>query len=470
MNADQQTENLRMLAVVLGIADDEAASLLQASIQVTWLPADQAGAWLGEFTIALLERTFISVGTPSVPEQQAHYELLINSATPLVGNACVLHAVISQRDFHCGLGMACGESPVQAGPVPRVLTLLCACFASAQLAHYTLALPAGRVTDEGVYIDFARWPGVSTQLWERCANLGVFHLAGAGAVGNSFLYALRLLSVQGTLNIVDPKLVTGGIVNRCLWFEDGDIDESKAENLARKVQAALPQMVVKGFKGTIQQFRQGLNGEYGCLIVGVDSRRARRQLQEEMPFEVFDASTTGIEEVVFHHNQQLSGRACLGCIYRETEGEHSFAEHVAQSLNVSLAEVSQGYISPAAAARIVERYPQLDAVHIVGLAFDSLFKSLCATQQLTTAEQKQVLAPFAFVSQLAGTVQAIEFFLRRLDPARGELFNYWRVNPWRGVFNDLQQMRDALPNCQVCASPSYQTLAHELWISKVCTR
>lgn len=110
-----------------------------------------------------------------------------------------------------------------------------------------------------------------------------------------------------------------------------------------------------------------------------------------------------------------------------------------------------------------ELVDELNNLRLESLAFDSLFKSLCATAQLVTAEQKQVLAPFAFVSQLAGTVQAIELFLRRLDPARAKQFNYWRVNPWRGIFADLQQMRLASPDCQVCTDSNYQLIANDLW-------
>lgn len=464
MNADQKTENLRMLASIVGITDDEASGLLNANLQVTWLPSDQAGAWLGEFTVALLERTFSSVGTPDSPRLDAGHELLINGATPLAKDATLLCAVLNGGGFRCCKGFASATlHPACDAPPPRILALLCACFAAAQIANFSLKLPTGRVAATGIDIDFSKWPGVPPEVWLHCAELGGCHLAGAGAVGNALLYAIQFLPVQGHITVIDPKKVTGGIINRCLWFDDADIGQSKAKVLALKARQAFPRVDFVPFEGTVQQMRATLKGEFDCILVGVDSRATRRQIQEEMPLEVFDASTTGIEEAVFHHNQQLSGCACLGCIYRETEQERSFALHVARSLGVTPADIAEGYISSAAAEKIVQRYPKLQADGIIGLAFDSLFKSLCATAQLVTAEQKQVLAPFAFVSQLAGTVQAIELFLRRLDPARAKQFNYWRVNPWRGIFADLQQMRLASPDCQVCTDSNYQLIANDLW-------
>lgn len=464
MNADQKTENLRMLASLVGITDEEASGLLNANLQVTWQPGDQAGAWLGEFTVTLLERTFSSVGKPDSPQLEASHELLINGATPRAKDATLLYAALSDAGFRCGKSFA-GHvlHPVIDAPPPRILALLCACFTAAQVANFALKLPIGRVAGAGIDIDFSKWPGVPPEIWLHTAELGACHLAGAGAVGNALLYAIQFLPVRGQITIMDPKKVAGGIINRCLWFDDADINQCKAKVLALKASQALPNVSFSAFEGTVQQMRSVLKGEFDCILVGVDSRATRRQIQEEMPREVFDASTTGIEETVFHHNQQLSGCACLGCIYRETEQERSFALHVAQSLGVTSADLADGYISFAAANKIVQRYPKLQADSIIGLAFDSLFKSLCATAQLVTAEQKQVLAPFAFVCQLAGTVQAIELFLRRLNPERAKQFNYWRVNPWRGIFTDLQQMRLASPDCQVCTDSNYQLIADELW-------
>lgn len=100
---------------------------------------------------------------------------------------------------------------------------------------------------------------------------------------------------------------------------------------------------------------------------------------------------------------------------------------------------------------------------ILGKAYDSLFRELCATDKLMTPEQKQVLAPFAFVSQLAGTVLAIELFLRRLQRGRSGNFNYWRVSPWRGIFTDLQQTKAQESGCEVCARSDYKWLAQEIW-------
>lgn len=53
--------------------------------------------------------------------------------------------------------------------------------------------------------------------------------------------------------------------------------------------------------------KQGGGAWLKRLIVGVDSPRARRNLQTEVPGEVYDASTTGISEVVVHFSPTAGG-------------------------------------------------------------------------------------------------------------------------------------------------------------------
>lgn len=461
MNTAQQHENLRTLASILGIRDEEAAPLLAAKIQITWNVLDPAGAALGEFTATMLARTFTVVGTPDQPVPDASYELVVNNARHISAEAVPLYAGIDEHGF------CCGRTPGAYGrilsPTPRILALLSACFAAAQVANYALNLPQGRVVESGVELDFAQWPGVPTATWQRDTGLGSCQLAGAGAVGNALVFALQFLPVLGDIAVIDPKNVTGGIINRCLWFDSNDIGRSKARTLSGKANLAFRHVTFTPYETTVHKARRQLGREFNCILVGVDSRLARRQLQAEIPFEVFDASTTGVEEVVFHHNAQFTGHACLACVYAETDAERNYGSHVAETLNVTPEDLAHGYISPDAARRIVERYPQLTATTIIGLAFDTLFKALCATQELVTAEQKQVLAPFAFVSQLAGTVLAIELFLRRQGAARPDAFNYWRINPWRGITVALQQFRPARSDCSVCSDDRYSLVAHGLW-------
>ena len=460
MNEDQALENARTVASLLELEDEQAAEKLESPIQITWDTSDDSAARLGAFVVRLLARTFLEIGNYSCPRANASVELLINGAARLGSAETTLHCQIDAASFSCG---PLPSTPRDVGStVPDVLCLVAACFASAQVTHYVLQLPSGRVSPQGVHHNFATWPGVPLDVWETEVDLGELQFAGGGAVGNAVLFAQQFLPVRGQGVMIDPKRVVPGILNRCLWFDTADLDKDKATALVYKLEEAKSRIVLRPLCRTVSQAR-GEVPNFDCLVVGVDSRRSRRNLQGELPLEVFDASTTGVDEVVFHHNRLFTGGACLACIYKEMQAEKAFAEHVAELLNVTAAEVAEEFISRAAAAKICERYPDVKPDGIAGKAYTTIFRQQCATGSLVTPEQKQVLAPFAFVSQLAGTILAIEMFLRRIDPQRGRVFNYWRVNPWRGILIDLQDYRMPDLNCTVCSKQDYQDAARLAW-------
>ena len=136
--------------------------------------------------------------------------------------------------------------------------------------------------------------------------------------------------------------------------------------------------------------------------------------------------------------------------------------HVAETLGVSLEEVRQGYVSDEAAAKICLKYRQLVPGDLSGLAYDSLFKQLCAEGELHTTADRQVLAPFSFVSVLAGTYLALEL-LRRVYTKRPEQpFNYWRISPWAAPAR-YRTMRPTNPKCSFCGDSILREVVRNLW-------
>lgn len=461
MNKDQELQNAKTLASLLAVAEDAACELLRATVQVTWPADDAAAAELGWFVYAMVRRTISQVGTPTQPCAEAAWELLVNGAAPMCRHARTLHAAITAHGF--SITPADAPPPADGARPPRILCLYSACFAAAQLCHHALGMKTERVSAAGLRVDFREWPGVEAGAWDSEVEIGTVQVAGGGAVGNSFLYALQYLPVRGAAFLIDPKPVNGGILNRCMWFDEGDTDKAKVLVLAEKATKAFPNIEFTPLVKTVKEARGDVGGDFNCLVVGVDSRLARRNLQDEVPLEVFDASTTTVEEVVFHHSRQFDGHACMACVYFETAEERTFTEHVAEMLNVTVEDVQRSYVDDIAAEKIVARYPQLSRADVLGKAYDSLFKEMCATEQLKTPEEKQVLAPFAFVSQLAGTIMSIELFLRRRDPARAAGFNYWRASPWRSPVTELQSLKPRRPGCPVCSREDYADLASGVW-------
>ena len=175
------------------------------------------------------------------------------------------------------------------------------------------------------------------------------------------------------------KDVGGGNPNRCLYFDDSDVGQPKAEVLARNAQADFQRITLVPHKEDFHSY-VARNGPQATAIVTVDSRRVRRSIQAEVPGRVFDASTTDIRAVVVHSHQQPTVDACLSCIYRHVPDENARERAIAEGLGIELEMVKQNLISAAAAARIAATIEGVSASVIEGMAYDSLFKQLCGEQ------------------------------------------------------------------------------------------
>ena len=225
-------------------------------------------------------------------------------------------------------------------------------------------------------------------------------LVGAGAVANGFLRAARHMTIRGELTVADPKLVGKGNPNRCLYFDDRDVDHAKADRLCANAQKDFAGLKLVPKLMTFAQIVRE-RGRVRRAITTADSRRARRSVQKDLPLEALDASTTDVSEVIVHSHRQPIYYACLCCIYKHIPDEDARARDIASGLGIDLEDVTSGQlIGEVVAGKIAARHPALNAATLVGMAFDSLFKQLCAENALLSPTGAQVFAPFACVSNL----------------------------------------------------------------------
>ncbi len=215
-------------------------------------------------------------------------------------------------------------------------------------------------------------------------------LIGAGAVGNAFLrrcvtstpgYAANRRSQGRRRRQPEPVPL----------FHRGRRRAPQAEALANNAEADFPEVALTHHDGDFHEYVKQ-NGPQRTAIVTVDSRRVRRAIQAEVPDECSTASTTDIRAVVVHSHRQPTEEACLSCIYRHvltsTHGKGPLPMARDQSGNGQ-----ESLISADAAALIAAANARIQPAAIEGMAYDSLFKQLCAEQALKSAEGKQVFAP-----------------------------------------------------------------------------
>jgi ThiF family protein len=471
LNGAAKRENARTLANALGITPDAASTVLDACVAVTANADDIMACNIANDVVTLLSRT-VSHVTPNILDEVASdevsldrvaVEVVFGAASAKTGSP-VVRVCISPQALTIERATPGNDVPREpCAIVPRLLGRLAACYVSSAAAHSVIAATRLAEMPNPFELYFSELGVTFEQLTARI-DLGHAYLAGAGAIGNAFLWAAEHVDLCGTLDIADDDFVSDGNLNRQILFEPDDIGLPKVERLVARASARTPNLTLRARPKRLQNLEERNDGPWlKRLIVAVDSRRARRKLQSELPGEVFDASTTDIREVVVHHNKQPATAACMACIYAPNHAEYTRERHIAEALGVGVDAVRSERISPQDAEQIVLRYPKLSSDVIVGLAYDSLFKQLCGEGQLQTAGGEGVLAPFAFVSCLAGTLLVIEV-IRRLTPDTAVADdNYWRVSAWHPPLSRSRIRRQRELQCEVCGDEVRSEVIRELW-------
>jgi len=452
---DKRTENALTIAAMLGLEPDEALVLLRKSIEVV-NPKNSRSAGLPERTFALLSRTFDDVRFVESPTGCA--DLVVCWGTS-AGSATALVVTSNGLELRIGPNLA-GDFTASAFSVGQQ-TIGASFVAGAAIRKLLPDISDNLEWPMAVALGpFAMPPAEGANL----IDIGHTYLIGAGAVGNGFVWSLEHDRLTGDLTIMDKDVVKEGNLQRNILNSEGDLNEFKVKPLARYLQTSQPHLRVHPKpERTETAFKASSNAlRIERLISAVDSPRARRALQTWLPREIFDASTSGIQEVIFHHNAHPLDYACLECVYPFSKDERAHERHVAEALGVPIEALSEGIISDRRSELIAGRYPDYPRDQIVGEAYDSLFKTLCGAGKLPVSEGQRVLAPLAFVSVLAGAVLAVQF-QRRLSIDAAPNFNFWRLSPWWPPRVSLQRQLPKNQACRFCSDPINANAMKEFW-------
>jgi hypothetical protein len=457
LNPDARRENIRALSLAAGISEEEAATRLEQEVLVTFDSEDGAAALLAAELIPILSRT-LSISISGVSSGQSFaVELVIGQAGERTPGPHVFALLLAG---HCIISR---QRIGGHGPLPhRLNATIAACYVAGAVIARAVGDGLSGMPPEELTVPFNAFIGADIDLLAP-VYIDEAYLAGAGAIGNGFVWAARHVDLRGCLNVVDDDVVSAGNLQRQVWFDAEDINKAKAGRLCLKAQPFMPQCLLMPAVCRLQEHPARADGPWlRRLIVAVDSRRARRHLENELPCEVFDASTTGSQEIVLHYNRQPTELACLGCIYPYDEAELTHEQAVAGHLGVDVEAVRRERISATIAHRICAAHPQLDPLAIEGLAFDTLYKQLCSTGKLRSISGKEVVAPFAFVSVLAGASLLLEI-VRRQPGVRAGTSNDWRVNPWHPPVPEMRQRRRRRDNCECCGRPEMRRMNAMFW-------
>ena len=353
----------------------------------------------------------------------------------------------------------CASSCVNdTADVPGLLIKVAACYFAGQAISRAVA-PQYAFTDADFIVSAARL-GTTNEDLEQKLNLDEAVLVGGGGVANGVLWALEAVDAHGNMAVVDPKNVSESNLNRCLYFDKADVGKAKVSILAKKYQHQ--HLTLSPFVGTFSELTKQ-RVRVRRAITTTDSRAARRAIRNELPLEIIDASTTGATEVVTFLEKQPGDSACLACIYIHIAQETEREKHIADALGLEVEEVKRQFIDARLAAKLSRIHPSLKAEDIEGMAMDSLFRQLCGTGGLLDAKLEQVLAPLAFVSNLAGALLAIELLRADAGGVRRYGSNYLNLSPWTPPFARARRLKGKQPACLFCHGKHTEELMSMLW-------
>jgi len=453
MSITASQENERTLAQLMGISESDAATRLQQRVAITH--GGNVGGLFAEELAEQLGRTIDVV----IDDSDCDLEVVID-ASPL--RQAEKRVFVNLNDEYISVSKENARSDREPANIHGLHIVIGACYAAGVvLSELIEGLEISPRTDAFVVRFDAL--GVSRALLERKIKLNDTALIGAGAIGNGFLRAARHLNISGQLSIIDPKAVGSGNPNRCLYFNDGDVGKPKAVVLRDRAQPDFLELEIESVVNNFAAFVKS-KGRVKRVIVAADSRRVRRSIQKDLPIEVLDASTTEAREIIVHSHRQPNAGACLACIYRHIPDEFSRERDIASGLGIDLSEVTSGNLIDARVAEQISRkHPQIDSSSIVGTAYDSLFKQLCSEQALLSSTGAQVFAPFAFVSNLAGALLALE--LVRFNSGMGYTkdANYFFLSPWAPPNSRLRTYRAREANCEFCGRPEVEQTLAAVW-------
>lgn len=216
------------------------------------------------------------------------------------------------RDVPVGSGSS--DNPLGAGAA--------ACVAAANVFRSIFAGElGGDLTDTQLHFSLldmrtvgagSRNPDVGT------LELPDLHLAGAGAIGHGFLWALARLQWRGTLHVVDPETVTDSNLQRYVLALARDRGKQKSSLMRGRIKLSKTRKLEMHACDWATHIAAVLGHKVDTAVSALDSAAARIELQASLPRRIFNGWTQAGEAGVSRHGF-LGNMACLACMYLPQE-------------------------------------------------------------------------------------------------------------------------------------------------------
>ncbi len=453
-------ESITTLSELAGVTEEEAIKLLKLKVLIT-TEKHSLGINIGREVQHALSKT-IDGATLNIDSKVSYdYEVLIGSVKKRSSGKSV-YASVLEEDFVVSFKSA---GVIKREKLHGVLQLIAALYICSFVLGKAFGKHLGVSTKEDIKLNYLSIIGVDrNKVYENEVKIPEnTYLVGVGGIGSSFIYAAKHFNLGGNINIIDNGFVSAGTL-RCPYYEYEDIGREKVNVLKEKVQSQFPNVDIVSIDKDFLKYDAKENLSLNHLIVAIDTKPDRRKFQERLPLNVYDSSTSGVSDIVLHTHHSVGTSACLSCIYRETEKEISENQTIASHLGITMEDIIGRYVNEETAEKILLKYPKLKKNDLIGKAYNSLYKKLCGTGELAVDGGSPVIAPFTFVSMLAGAFLAVDF-IRRITYIPTE-YNDFHINPWLSPQFSIRKIKPQYDSCEFCSKDEYIEMFNEVWYNK----
>jgi hypothetical protein len=347
-----------------------------------------------------------------------------------------------------------------------------ACFGAANAFRYIFSSQLMGAIDEELSLSlltYARPDESEFGNFPDEIDIGAVHLIGAGAIGNSFLWALsRGLGFTGKISVVDHEEVDQSNLQRYVLADQSTVGIAKVSVACDALSNSPIDVEPHGLMW--QSYMSSRQGKpIDCAIVALDSAAARVDVQATLPRFILNSWTQeknlGVSRHVF--SDEL---ACLACMYAPDSASPSESDMVAQAFGLPVDDmevrsllyknspIEQGFVD-----RISEIRPEVkeQIQTFVGEPLRSFYqKAICGgvilSAPISGSDLTSVEVPMAFQSALAGVMLASELVLSVTELREGPMPMVTSIDLLSPVGDNLSYSRkpDASASC-LCQDPDY---------------
>lgn len=221
------------------------------------------------------------------------------------------------------------DEELQGEPPAALTTMVAACLASAEAFRIVFSdnlAGRGRQSPQPGRLTLSH-AAVTREVVADTA-LPVIHLAGAGAIGQSFILAMSALGLSGALVVVDPEGIELSNLQRYTLTTMADIGVLKVDLAATHLEAS-------GWTATRVATPWGADARSGpgqdCVVVALDSVRDRISVAAGIHRRIFNAWTQP-EDLGTSRHEAFGTEPCLSCLYYPDQRRPSDHELVAAAL------------------------------------------------------------------------------------------------------------------------------------------